>query len=81
MKKHQVTELAGKLMQASYTCMKVMEMFNCVTTQYIDLQNVTISFYPEDTTQLEEMKNFIMDEIAIYYESFEVEDICLELVF
>ena len=71
---YDVKELAGKLMQAAYIIMKVMESFNCVTTQFITLDEIQISFYLQEPDNLHLLEDFLQDEIPIYYKEMKIDE-------
>ena len=71
---YDVKELAGKLMQAAYIIMKVMESFNCVTTQFITLDEIQISFYPENFDDISLIKKYLDDNIPMYYKEMKIDE-------
>ena len=73
MKTNEVKDLAGKLMQAAYITMKVMESFDCVTTQYKTLEELDLEFYPEDAEEVNFIIAFLQDEIPIYYKDMKID--------
>lgn len=70
---YDVKELAGKLMQAAYITMKVMESFDCVTTQHITLDEIQISFYLEDSDDVSLVKEFLDDNVPMYYQEMKID--------
>lgn len=73
MEMYDLNMLAGKLMQAAYIIMKVMEFFDCDTNQRITLDEIHISFYLEDSDDVSLVKEFLDNNVPMYYQEMKID--------